>query len=47
MTYFDKKEIEVQVENFLLKNVIFKLVKGYKVSTELKDNYENEGKILL
>ena len=26
-----------------MKNVIFKLVKGYKVSIELKDNYENEG----
>ncbi len=31
ITYVDKKEIEEHVENFLLKNVTFKLVKGHKV----------------
>ena len=39
----DKKEIEVYVEKFLLNNITFKIFEDHKVSTELKDNYENEG----
>ena len=43
MKYFDRKEVQNYIENFLLKSASFKLEKHHIVSTKYKDNDEDEG----